>query len=333
MATETNYHTTQPELYTVAETGWNSLEEKLPDFFNFKNKYDAQFLADRRTELAVADDLPDEQARYADVEVAEVTMKEKAKVARAKWQMLKRYIIDAFPVSNQKARLEEAGSLNYEGASANNWELVKELMKSGSQFITTHLAELTANNNMPAGFQLIFDTAKGEFNTALSGFLTKTELAVIATQTKIIANNLVYDKLINMMDDGKEIFKEDEAVRKQFVFDEVLALIKLTISDSAGYETEDFEIPAGTSIIVADNTPEPTKEIYIKIIEGDNSVLICTTDESTPSCTDGYTLEKGPAFKGKFSELGLNPALPKLRITNPGTATVIVRGGPKKDSD
>lgn len=332
MATEANYRSTQPELYTVAETGWNSLEEKLPDFFNFKPKYDALFIADRRAELAAAETLPDEQARYADVEVAEVTMKEKAKIARAKWQMLKRYIIDAFPASNQKARLEEAGSLNYEKAAADNWELVKELMKSGSQFINNHLAELTANNNMPAGFQLIFDTSKSEFNTAFSGFLTKTELAVVATQTKITANNLVYDKLINMMDDGKEIFKDDEAVRKQFVFDEVLALIKLTISDSAGYETEDFEIPAASSIIVGQRTPYPTQKIYAKIIEGNNSVIICTTDESTPACTSGYKLEPGPAFKGKFSELGLDPALPKLRITNPGTEKVIVRGGPEKES-
>jgi hypothetical protein len=333
MATGANYRCTQPELYTVAETGWNSLEEKLPDFTNFKPKYDAQFIADRRAELAAAEALPDEQARYADVEVAEVTMKEKAKIARAKWQMLKRYIIDAFPSSNHKARLEEAGSDYYEGASAENWDSVKELMKSGSQFINNHIVELTANNNMPAGFQLIFDTAKGEFNTIFTSFLTKTELAVVATQTKTTANNLVYDKLINMMDDGKEIFKEDEAVRKQFVFDEVLALIKLTISDSAGYETEDYEIEAGASLIVGQNTPDPTEEIYAKIIKGNNSVIICTTDESTPACTSGYTLEKGTAFKGQFSELGLNPALPKLRITNPGTEKVIIRGGPKKESE
>ena len=45
---------------------------------------------------------------------------------------------------------------------------------------------------------------------------------------------------------------------------------------------------------------------------------------------DLYVLEKGPAFKDKFSVLGLNPAMPKLRITNPGPGKVIVRGGPKK---
>ncbi len=132
------------------------------------------------------------------------------------------------------------------------------------------------------------------------------------------------------MDDGKEIFKDDEAVKKQFVFDEVLALIKLTLSDSAGYDVEDYELEANTSIIVGANAPAPSEKIYIKIIEGDTSVLICTTDESTPSCVDGYTLEPGPAFKGEFGELGLNPALPKVRITNPGLEKVIVRGGSKK---
>ena len=201
---------------------------------------------------------------------------------------------------------------------------------AGKNFITNHLAELTANNNMPVIFESDYDAAKTLFDTNYQDYLNEIELAVVATQTKVVSNNAVYDEVIKMMDDGKEIFRDDEAVKKQFVFDEVLALIKLQLSDSAGYETEDSDIAANSSVIVAQNTPSAASLIYIKIIEGTNSVLVCTTDETTPACVDGYTLEPGPSFKGLFGELGLNPALPKVRITNPGPGKVIVRGGPKK---
>jgi hypothetical protein len=42
--------------------------------------------------------------------------------------------------------------------------------------------------------------------------------------------------------DTVEIFKNDDAVKKQFVFDEVLALIKIEQSDSAGYDVKDYEL-------------------------------------------------------------------------------------------
>lgn len=324
------YNCTQAELYAVTGTAWKSFEENNAAFQALKPKYDAMFLAARRLELKTAEELPDEQARYANAEAFLVTLREKATVAKAKWQLLKRYIVDAFPKSLQKTRQEEAGLLLYGEAGVDNWEVMKQLFIAGKNFITTHAAELAANNNMPPTFPGDYDTAKGLFETNYQDYLDETELAVVATQTKITSNNTVYDEVIKMMDDGKEIFKDDEAVRKQFVFDEVLALIKLQLSDSAGYETEDFEIAANSSMIVAPNTPAPTDKVYIRIIEGDNSVLICTTDETTPACVNGYTLEPGPAFKGEFGELGLNPVLPKVRITNPGPGSVIVRGGKKK---
>lgn len=327
---EPKYNCTQAELYAVTGTAWKSFEDNNAAFQALKPKYTAVFLADRRLELKTAEELPDEQARYANEEALLVTMREKAKVAKAKWQLLKRYIVDAFPKSLQKTRQEEAGLLLYGEAANDNWDVMKQLFIAGKNFITNHAVELAANNNMPATFAADYDNAKTLFDTNYQDYLNEIELAVVAIQTKVTSNNTAYDEVIKMMDDGKEIFKDDEAVKKQFVFDEVLALIKIQQSDSAGYETEDFDIAANSSVIVAQNTPSAASLIYLKIIEGTNSVIVCTTDETTPACVDGYTLEPGPSFKGPFGELGLNPALPKLRITNPGPEKVIVRGGPKK---
>ena len=228
MATEPIYNCTQIELYTVAKTGWKSFEDHLPDFTLFKPKYDAPYLLARQGEVTTAETLPDEQSRTANLEVMGVVLDEKGKAGRAMWQKLKRYIEDAYPKNQHKARLEEAGSLLYDKAGNKNWEFLKDLMLRGELFITNHLAELTAGNNMPPAFQGDFTNSKNEYDTAFASFLDEKEMVVIAQQTKISANNLVYEKLIGMMDDGKEIYKNNpnEGIKKQFVFDSVLALIR-----------------------------------------------------------------------------------------------------------
>ena len=104
------FNCTQAEFYAVAGTGWKSFENNNVAFQALKLKYTALFLADRRAELKIAEELPDEQARYANEEALLVTLREKAKTGKEKWQLLKRYIIDAFPKSLQKITLAR-GSL------------------------------------------------------------------------------------------------------------------------------------------------------------------------------------------------------------------------------
>ncbi|HRG59998.1 MAG TPA: hypothetical protein PK323_13670 [Bacteroidia bacterium] len=54
------------------------------------------------------------------------------------------------------------------------------------------------------------------------------ELSQQGTEAKIIANNKVYSNLISMFLDGQEIYKTNELIRKQFVFEQVLNLVSGT---------------------------------------------------------------------------------------------------------
>lgn len=223
--TQSNYNCTQPELYAVARTGWDSYSDNLPAFGAYRGYYDAAYATAALAAIDAAELLPDAQARYANTEVYRTELIVLADNCLARWQTLKRYILTSFPEPAQKARLEEAGSLRYEKARGYNWEELRMMNISASTFLITHNAALSAGNNMPLAFIASYNTAAASFAAKMQQFLNSEEQGVIDTNTKITANNAVYATLINMFKDGQEIFKTQEEIKRQFVFDTVLGLI------------------------------------------------------------------------------------------------------------
>lgn len=220
-----SYPCSQSELYTACELGWNSCTQQLPLFADFKAKYTAQYITDRLTEIQAAENLPDEQVRNAIPEQYRIQLEQAAQSVLSLYQRLKRYIAEAYPPELQKPQLEAAGQLYYNAAANNNWDKVKLLLISANNYLTNHLNDLTANQNMPATFPATFATQSSTFNTLHIKFLDSEEIATIQAQQKIQANNNIYAALISMFLDGQEIFRQDEATQKQFIFTEVLQKI------------------------------------------------------------------------------------------------------------
>jgi hypothetical protein len=218
------YNCAQQELYTVCRVAYRSCSTQLADFSAFKGKYNAAYVTARLAEVEAAAKLPDDQARGEKSEVQRIQLLEKAATCTNLFQRLKRYIADAFPANLQKARTDSAGQQHYEKAANQNWDSVNALNTSASNFITDHLTELTANQNMPATFQATFATAKTAFETLHTQFLSEEGGNPTETQTKITANNDIHTKLMSMLLDGQEIFRNNEALQKQFIFSELLYL-------------------------------------------------------------------------------------------------------------
>lgn len=219
---ETIYRCSQDELYTALKMGWNSCEEYLTDFADFKARYTPTYITEQRSALAAALAMPNDQARSEVAETLRIQMLDQATQCRNLWQRLKRYIADAYPQKLQKPKLEAAGSDKYEKASNNNWDSLQALMQAGSNFITQNLPDLTANQNMPLVFPDKFKTAQTTFDALHQQFLASEEQARLKTQTKQTANNRLYTDLISMLLDGQEIFKDNPALVKQFIFAELL---------------------------------------------------------------------------------------------------------------
>lgn len=220
-----NYNCTQAELYAVARTGWKSYDEQLAFFGAYRGYYDAAYGTAALGEVEAAASLQDDQARYAQTEVLRIQASGKAAECLANWQTLKRYISTSYPEAEVKPRLEEAGGVRYEKAANQNWDELIQMNTQAIQFLGIHAAELQAGNNMPATFVAKYTTAADEVKVLVQDFINSEELGKESTSEKITRNNALYAKLIQMFKDGQEIFRGNEAVRDQFVFETVLGLI------------------------------------------------------------------------------------------------------------
>ena len=223
--TQATYKCTQPELYAVARTGWNSFSQYLAQFTDYRGYYLAPYATAAQAEIDAAELLPDAQARYANSEVLRTELVAAADACLARWQTLKRYISTSFAEAAIKPRLEEAGALRYEKAANYNWEQLRMMNVNATTFIDAHTPALVLGNNMPLSFPTAYDTDINVYNIKMQAFIDSEEAAYNATEAKIAANNAVHAKLMNMFKDGQEIFKNEEGKRREFTFDTVLALI------------------------------------------------------------------------------------------------------------
>lgn len=231
--TNTNLPCAQQDFYEVALLGWDSLNQHLAAFTAFKPKYTKTFVDDRLAELNAAIALPDEDQRDGASRTLNIELQMTATSGLANWQTLKRYISDAYAPDFVKVKCDEAGQKHYQKASQNEWSSVKTLMNDGMAFIDDNLATLTAADNMPPGFQNTFKDAKEAFGNKLQQFLDGEETNTIKAKAKNEANFQCYTRLISMFKDGQEIFKTDDATKRQFVFETVIGIVSGV--DAAGF--------------------------------------------------------------------------------------------------
>ena len=140
--TNPSYNCSQAALYQVGRNVYQSLTDNLAAFTAFKGKYLAAYVTAGLAEITAAEALLDFQARSAQAEVNYINLVNQLGVCTDLWQNLKRYIVDAYVVAEQKPRLEEAGSLNYDKATRKDWDAAKALLLAAKNFITAHTAAL-----------------------------------------------------------------------------------------------------------------------------------------------------------------------------------------------
>ena len=212
-----DYKCKQVELYAVLRIGLVSYREHIPEFANFKGKYNPAWGNTFETEINAAATLPSFQQRDEKSETARIILGEKAAQCSNKWQDLKRYIADVDDWANlQKPKLEAAGSTLYKEASRQNWEVMKGLLQTAQTFINNNTPELKANGNMPNPFPNQFDTLKQDYEALYDDFIDKTQDQEDETDEKIIENNRLYKKLIQMFLDGQAIYRYNAALRERF---------------------------------------------------------------------------------------------------------------------
>ncbi len=176
------------------------------------------------------------------------------------WKQLESYIRDSFPSLVYQDKLNAAGHGFYYGASQKNWEDVQGLMNDGELFIAANTTELTTGG-MPAAFAASFTGAKDAFDAKHGVFLQAEETAKVLRDEKVSANNKLFQVAMAMCDDGKKIFRQEPAIRDQFTWTTIQALIKGTQSSHSvkGLVSDaDTTLPIeGANVGVADKDGVP----------------------------------------------------------------------------
>ncbi len=193
-----------------------------------KVKYNAAYFSALLAQVGVVEAMPDEDTREAYISILKIKLTEKATAVLNKWQDLKSNIAAAVAFQGELLRpaLEAAGQNYYEPAANHDWESVQSLITSAKAFITANSAELLADDNMPPAFSADFDTLALNFNNELNPYQDAIEQARIASSEKLTAANALYDKIIEICKDGQRTFKTDDARRDQFIWNNVLYIIR-----------------------------------------------------------------------------------------------------------
>ena len=217
-STKTNYSTPQEILYSVCTAAWNLCSQHLQKFTDLKAYYTAAFITGKLAAVEAARQLPEIRQTLAARKIARINLINATRQVQDNWQLLKVYITKAFEKDMVKAKLEEAGASLYSRASVDSWSAVRSLIDTANTFIAANLTALTSDDNMPATFQATFLADGNNCIECSTTFAQANMSKEMATSTKIDANNAIYTSVIEMLKDGQQVFKQDEAIRIQFTF-------------------------------------------------------------------------------------------------------------------
>lgn len=218
------YSCAQKDLYTIIRTGWISYEEQLPAFMAYKTSYTATTGTDQLAALETARLMPDQDSRTDLHKSLRIAMIPKAELCIRMWTDLSSYIRDGFAPEYYDTKRLSAGYAYFNGALGMDWDSVAELMVQGLAFADSNTAALTAGG-MPATFITDMQTAKDDFETNYAEFLTTLEDTKRMVDEKIVANNTLFSTMMAMFEDAKKIFRDNAALREQFIYERLLAMI------------------------------------------------------------------------------------------------------------
>ena len=251
------YRCTQQELYSIANTIYDNLEENLSDFTAYKSKYDALFITGLRNAVTAAQgnaSATNIAGKHVDLEIDLELLADKC---CKNFQYLKGYIEDAFDKAHQNNQFNAAGQKRYSSAASYNWEYVMGLNSDMKLYISENSTVLTTNGYMPAGFAAQVNTDSVNFDGKYSDFKNMRQTSA-TTADRLTANNLIYDDMMKVCSDGQRIYADVPEKIKLFLFEVVKALVSPPGSASLKI----------TLIKAGDNTPLVGKPVSIQAEDG-----------------------------------------------------------------
>jgi hypothetical protein len=211
-----HYRCKEKELIMASIQAW---ENYMRHVVNFK-KFSPYYSEDRAIhQLAIINEV---QKKYFDSKEKNSIDSEQIKLqcieVSRKWQLLKRYIQGAYPKKYHASKLVNAGKDFYFTAYRFNYDDMKSLIESSTNFLKNYKVILQLDDNMPASFYEEYIEATLLFNTLYDEYKVNKEQSKSDKYDKIDALNKIYKPLVEMLHDAKAIFIDDKKLLNLFSF-------------------------------------------------------------------------------------------------------------------
>ena len=201
---------------------WTYCKVRIVRMGGFKNKYTVAMCDAKIAEAQAVLLLPDNAARQSVHEMIRVNLAGVVDVGRNMFQDLKCYVRDAYPTAEEfDIKMGEAGWGNFQ-KSATSWSKAKGLFASMVNFINANREALQAQGYMPDAFADEVMEMQASFEGLYTEFVSAMQTSEEQTDIRIDACNSIFMSVSDCCADGQRVFRNDGAVKDEFVFSAVL---------------------------------------------------------------------------------------------------------------
>ena len=212
-------------MYAVALVIWENVITYLSFFTAFDAAYTAQTAENAIKAIEAARLLPDAAARRAESKRLRKLLRITGKKCCNNFLTLLAYIEKSFPEAEWEAVRQTAGYEGYKKAAKGNITQLIALNTAALTFISNN-AEVLQAGGMPAGFISDITKDANAFGKLNGSYTAAIQLQREETNAKIVANNIIYTTLVNMLKDAKIIFINDPAMLAFFTYKTIAVRFK-----------------------------------------------------------------------------------------------------------
>jgi hypothetical protein len=223
-----NYNCTQTELYKACRFIWLLCQQYLTAFADYKVNYTAAYIAENLALIQTVESSDDHDARTTPVKDLRKEFLAERTDAIDFWKQLKGYCETAFKGDTvlRDAMYGEAGQGYYDKITGGSWSEVAGLLSAMIPFVQNRKDVLMQKGFMPASFLTRLEENQTGFAAAYQTWKTQNETVSPATETRIIANNDLKNRAMEVLADGQRALIKDKANAQKFVWSAILTEIR-----------------------------------------------------------------------------------------------------------
>lgn len=225
-----NYNCTQSDLYKACRFVWLLCQQYLIQFSDYKSNYTAAYIAENLALIQTVENTDDHDARKTPTKDLRKEFIVERTDAINFWKMLKGYCESAFKTDAvvREAMYGEAGQAYYAKVNGGGWSEVSGLLSAMVPFVQNRKDVLMEKGFMPASFLTRLEAKQKSFKAAYEAWKTENEGVSPATEAKIIANNDLKNRAMEVIADGQRALLQDKANAQKFVWTPILTQIRGT---------------------------------------------------------------------------------------------------------